>query len=159
MNVLYVWPNSNFKMSGVNSPTISHIKLASSIRPNIDYLHVAEYADIFCVSATRQEVEHLLLPAIRSDDHKLKITAVLQDKEIPGLPFLIDRYAKCIQLIDSMPWRTYNGVCQTRLPFVRLKETKVATLAGLVGVNIQALRATQPLARAASSLLKPSLVD
>lgn len=156
MKVLYAWQNANFKFSGVKSPMICHIDLAKSIRPNIDYLHVADHVDVFCVSATRNEVEHVILPRVKSPEHRSKIESVLQDKGIPGLPFLIDRHAKCIQLIDSLPWRMYNGVYQVRPPFVELKDTRVTTLEGLSVINIDLMKVNS--FRGASSLLKPNLV-
>jgi hypothetical protein len=158
MRVLYAWQNSNFKFAGVKSPLICHLDLAKSIRSNIDYLHVTDHVDVFCISATRHEIEHIILPRIKSDDHKLKVQCVLQDKDIPGLPFLIDRYVNCIQLIDTLPWRMYNGVCQVRTPFVELKDVKVTTLEGLSAINIDLLKVKSSI-RSASSLLKPNLVE
>lgn len=156
MRVLYAWPNSTFYNGGIKATLISTLDLGMMVRPNLDYLRVKQNEDIFCISATRYEVEKILLPAIHSEDHRLKVMCVMGNKDLPGLPFLVDRQAKCIQLIEKLPWRELQGKIITRMPFVELKETQIATLAALTVINIQVMKVQPPYFRASTPSLRPT---
>lgn len=144
MKVLYAWENSKVKFMGTRNPVISHLNLAPVNLNSIDYNYAIDGEDAFCISATAEEVKKYILPFIQSKAHSDRVKETL-DGGAPGLPFLVTRSAKYIQLLNNLPWHELSGECHTRLPFVKLKETYISSLKSLTSVSINILKEQEPI--------------
>jgi hypothetical protein len=123
-------------MFGLGSLVLSHnqVYLAPSTWNNIDHYTAALNCDMFCLSATVDEIKECILPKIANEIHKTLIHKALPD--VPGLPFLVSRDAKYIQRIQFFPWQEILKDCVVKYPFVELPKTKIDRLEQLEYVSI-----------------------